>query len=230
MKAICFKSINVTQPRKIPSGGVARSDGVGPVTCANNRLQQRRPLTNPSSPALQLMSYLNLKKHRRPLLTACGLLSALLLPTISWAQVANRPAPVIVTVNSPADGPLLADAQLTLREAIEITNGTLPVSALSSAEQQQVRPGSTGFEILFDLPVGQTTIELGSVLPAIATPNTRIDATTQPGYDATTSATAEIAIPVPVVVLRPQADRENLPRPDALGGWHCGTRLEHLRI
>ncbi len=155
------------------------------------------------------MAYLNLKKYRRAFLSACGLLGALLLPTIAWAQVAERLAPpVVVTVNSPADGPLLADGNLTLREAIEIVNGTLLLSNLSRAEQQQVRPGGSGSEILFDLPVGQTAIELISVLPAIARPNTRIDATTQPGYDASTSATVEIDIPVPAVVLRPKADRE----------------------
>lgn len=53
--------------------------------------------------------------------------------------------------------------------------------------------------IAFHLPLNQTTIRLVDVLPALARPGLVVDGTTQPGYDASKSATAEIAIGVPVV-------------------------------
>lgn len=154
------------------------------------------------------MAHTPTKRHRLKLLAACSLLSAILLPTVSWAQTLARPNAVAITVNSPADGPAQPDAVLTLREAIEIINGTLPLNALSAAEQQLLSNTRDGSEINFNLPVGQTTIELESVLPAIAQPQVLIDGTSQPGYDANTSATAEIAIPIPVVTLRPAANTE----------------------
>lgn len=132
------------------------------------------------------------------------LLWSIALPSTSWAQ---SPA-MQITVNSPADGPAQANSALTLREAIKIVNGTLALSALSPEEQQLVVAKQTGSTIQFDLPAGKTTIELNSVLPAITQPNVTIDGTTQLGYDASHSATAEIAVPVPVVVLRPADDAE----------------------
>ncbi|MGC1307546.1 MAG: OmpA family protein [Phormidesmis sp.] len=157
------------------------------------------------------MAYLPLKKNSQKLLAACGLLSAMLLPAVSWAQItpfSPQTAFVQITVNSSMDGPVRADSTLTLREAIEIANGTLPLSALSAAEQQLVTSRQSNSEIRFDLSAGQTAIELTSVLPAIAQPNVTIDGTTQPGYDASRSATAEIKIPIPVVTLRPASDVE----------------------
>ena len=154
------------------------------------------------------MAPTTLKRHRQKLLAAGCLLSAMLLPSLSWAQEMAQPEFVQVTVNSPTDDPIRADSALTLREAIEITNGTLLIADLSAAEQQLVKAISEYSVIQFDLPVGQTAIELESVLPAIAQPNVTIDGTTQPGYDASSSATAEIAIPTPVVILRPAAGRE----------------------
>ena len=145
------------------------------------------------------------QKHRRKFLATCSVLSAVLLPAVGWSQTSS--ALIQVTVNSPADGPIQADAVITLREAIALINGTLPLSALSAAEQQLVTERSSP-EIRFDLPVGQTAIELTSVLPAIAQPNVTIDGTTQPGYDASRSATAEIAVPIPVVTIRPANDVE----------------------
>lgn len=108
-----------------------------------------------------------------------------------------------VIVNSPQDGPITPDDQMTLREAIAITNGTLTLTNLSSKEQQQITPGSDSSIIAFDLPAGNTTIELQSLLPALAQPGLVIDGTTQPGYDATKSATAEILVAVPVVEITP---------------------------
>jgi len=141
-------------------------------------------------------------------LAACAVLSAVLLPTISWAQAVSPSSFVEVTVNSAADGPVQPDEVITLREAIEITNGTLPVAALSVAEQQLVSSVNAASTILFELPEEKTTIELKSVLPAIAQPNLTIDGTTQPDYDPTRSATAEIEVPIPVVAIRPESGVE----------------------
>jgi outer membrane protein OmpA-like peptidoglycan-associated protein len=157
------------------------------------------------------MTHPTLKRHCNKLLASCSvlsaLLSALLLPEMSWAQVmtgtASEQTKMQVSVNSSADGPVQANSALTLREAIEVINGTLPLAALSAAEKQLVTAGATASEIRFNLPAGQTAIEIESVLPAIAQPGTTIDGTTQPGYDPSTSATAEIAVAVPIVTLRP---------------------------
>ncbi|MEC4813302.1 MAG: OmpA family protein, partial [Scytonema sp. PMC 1069.18] len=112
-------------------------------------------------------------------------------------------------VNSNADGDIQADEQLTLREAIEIANGTLSTQQLSSAEKAQVQAGDGGgSRIEFNLPVGATTIQLQRQLPDLAAPGLVVDGTTQPGYDASTSATAEIAIPIPVVAIAPAPNQE----------------------
>lgn len=148
------------------------------------------------------MAYRLFQKNSRSLLAACGLLSAILLPTVGWAQVSSGPGALQITVNSAADGVASPDAALTLREAIEIANGTLLVSELSDEEKQLVSSGQSTSTIQFDLPAGQTAIELSSVLPAIIQPAVTIDGTTQPGYSGL-SATAEIDIPVPAVTIRP---------------------------
>ena len=161
-----------------------------------------------------------LKNYRR-CLTGRRLLGAMARPllwsiafstagwTVGWVSLSWAQSPAIqVTVTSAADGPAQPDAALTLREAIELVNGTLPLSALSAEEQQLVTAAQPSSAIHFDLPVGQTTIELNSLLPALTRPNVAIDGTTQPGYDAGRSATAEIAVPVPVVVLRPADNTE----------------------
>ncbi len=151
------------------------------------------------------------QKQRKQLLANGCLLSAMLLPTLlysaSWAQEIQPDFPK-VTVTSPLDGPIQPDSVLTLREAIEIVNGTLPLAALSANEQQLVDLHPKHPIIQFNLPAGQTAIELETVLPAIAQPYVTIDGTTQPGYDANRSATAEIKIPIPAVVLRPAAGKE----------------------
>ncbi|MEA5598053.1 OmpA family protein [Rivularia sp. UHCC 0363] len=126
----------------------------------------------------------------------------------AFAQTPPSPTPVRVVVNSNLDGAIAADAQLTLREAIEVVNGTLTPQQLSSAEQVQVTPASGGSSIEFNLPSGATTIELQTVLPDLAAPGLTIDGTTQPGYDPNTSATAEIAIPVPLVTIKPATGQE----------------------
>ncbi|MEL7509104.1 MAG: cell envelope biogenesis protein OmpA, partial [Cyanobacteria bacterium J06554_1] len=127
------------------------------------------------------------------LLLATAATSPSLAQTVETSGPTHFPK-VQIKVNSPQDGPIMRDNQLTLREAIAITNGTLTTAELSNAEQQQVAPGSTNSVIAFDLPADDTTIELQSLLPALAQPGLVIDGTTQAGYDATKSATAEISV------------------------------------
>ncbi|NER81832.1 MAG: OmpA family protein [Leptolyngbya sp. SIO1D8] len=114
-----------------------------------------------------------------------------------------------VTVNSHQDGPVQADSELTLREAIELVNGTLSMEALSDAERTQVTvlTNAAGSAIAFDLPAS-APIELVDLLPDIKRPGLTIDGTTQPSYDPNLSATAEIAIPIPVVALTPASEAE----------------------
>lgn len=119
------------------------------------------------------------------------------------------PQALRVVVNSNSDGDIKADEQLTLREAIALVNGTLSVEQLSSSEKALVQPESGGSSrIEFNLPNGATTIQLQQQLPDLSSPGLIIDGATQPGYDAGTSPTAEIAIPVPVVTITPATDKE----------------------
>jgi len=153
------------------------------------------------------------KRHHRRSVATYGLLSGLigvmwLSTASSLAQQVPVQSPVQITVNSPGDGPVQADAFVTLREAIELVNGTLLLSELSTEEQRLVISSVGRSEIRFSLPVEQTTVELDSVLPAIAQPNVTIDGTTQPGYDDGSSTTAEIFIPTPVVAIRPAPEKE----------------------
>lgn len=146
-------------------------------------------------------------KTRQTLLAACTLLSAILLPTVSWGQATHLDF-FSITVNSPSDGNIQSDQVITLREAIEIANGTLPFTELSEAEQQLVVPQRSNSKILFNLPADRTAIELEDVLPALNQVGLIVDGTTQPGYRADMSATAEIAIAVPVVTIRPAEGKE----------------------
>ncbi len=152
-------------------------------------------------------------RYRWQSVALCSLLGGLLGgwgidAAIAQSESISFESPMQVSVNSPTDGPVQADAVLTLREAIEILNGTLPLTALSTAEQQRVIPSADRSVIRFDLPVGEEAIALQSILPAIARPNTTIDGTTQAGYDASRFAASEIEIPTPVVTIRPAAGQE----------------------
>ena len=110
-----------------------------------------------------------------------------------------------ITVNSAADGAPIADEVLTLREAIAIANGTLPVTALSALEQAQVTPAAQS-SIAFDLPADDTTILLTDLLPPLVASGLTIDGTTQPGYGETLPYLPEI--PRPVVSLTPAPGSE----------------------
>ncbi|MEO0684305.1 MAG: hypothetical protein AAFY76_04440, partial [Cyanobacteria bacterium J06649_11] len=128
-------------------------------------------------------------------------------PNIAFAQP-NTALSLSVTVNSNQDGEIQADANLTLREAISIVNGSLSLEKLSTAEKSLVSSGSNQSEIKFNLPPGQTTIRLETVLPPLINPGTTVDGTSQPGYDSTKSATAEIEIPIPVVEITTAPDKQ----------------------
>ena len=128
-------------------------------------------------------------------------------PNIAFAQQ-NTALSLSVTVNNNQDGAIQADDALTLREAIAIVNGNLPLEKLSAAEKSLVSSRSSQSQINFNLPPGQTTIRLESVLPPLTNPGLVVDGTSQPGYDAEKSATAEIEIPIPVVEITSAADKE----------------------
>lgn len=124
-----------------------------------------------------------------------------LLAWLSILAAAAEASPYEVTVNSAADGPAVADGELTLREALEVINGTRPLESLSSAEQAQVSPAAEP-AVRFNL-VGDTTIELTEMLPPVAIANTVIDGTSQPGYGPVARAVMVSPVPTPVVTLTP---------------------------
>jgi hypothetical protein len=143
-------------------------------------------------------------------LVCLSLAETSLLPLIAIASPPpdiNQPSLHLqVVVNSDRDGAVQADNALTLREAIHIVNGTLPLDRLSDREKTQVKSLSSNASsrIVFNLPPQQTTIRLSDILPPLATPGLVIDGTTQPGYQPTKSVT----IPTPVVAITPAKDRE----------------------
>ncbi|NJK52685.1 MAG: hypothetical protein HC936_07400 [Leptolyngbyaceae cyanobacterium SU_3_3] len=106
-----------------------------------------------------------------------------------------------VVVNSDQDS-VQADSNLTLREAIELTNGTLLLDQLSEVERSQVsRIDTSTSEIAFRLPATQTIIRVGRELPAIVAPVT-IDGTTQTGYT-NTPVIAELPLAPPIIEITP---------------------------
>ncbi|MBD2595162.1 OmpA family protein [Nostoc spongiaeforme FACHB-130] len=132
----------------------------------------------------------------------------IILPQIAIAQ--SSPTAFRVIVNSNQDGQIQPDEKLTLREAIAIVNGNLSVEKLSNQEKAQIQPSNDNARIEFNLPPNQTTIQLQQELPPLATPKLIIDGTSQPSYDASRSATAEIAIPQPIIAITPAANQEIL--------------------
>ena len=149
-------------------------------------------------------------KSLKFLIFNCPWFLALAVPTIVSAQ--PKTAHLSVVVNSNQDGAIEPDGSLTLREAIALVNGQLSIERLSEAEKAQVKPLSADApsRIEFNLPPNQTIIRLTEGLPALDSPGLVIDGTTQLGYDATKSATAEIAIPIPVVEIAPATNKEIL--------------------
>jgi len=121
-------------------------------------------------------------------------------------EAGGVPPVVSVTVNSDLDGPVTPDQSLTLREAIEVVNGTLPLNALSPAESVLVSPSSApqiGFNLL-----GDTRIELTELLPAIMADGLTINGTSQAGYGASSDEPAITPVPVPAISITPAAGIE----------------------
>ncbi len=172
-------------------GQAIRSPVFGKTTVINMYKKDRKKTFNRLSAAKRLLTSV-------PVL----LLAA---PNIAFAQ--NTALSLNVVVNSNQDGARIADDALTLREAIAIVNGDLPLEQLSATEKSLVSSGNQP-RITFQLPPAQTTIALESVLPPLTAPGLIIDGTSQPGYDASKSATAEIEIPIPVVEITSAADKE----------------------
>lgn len=123
-----------------------------------------------------------------------------------------------VIVNSNRDGAIAPDAYLTLREAIEIVNGTLPLDKLSQVEKESVKSlaASVRSQIAFNLPTQQTTIQLTDILPPLATPGVVVDGTTQLGYKqippsppwegglgGSSQHSSSLKIPTPVIAITP---------------------------
>jgi outer membrane protein OmpA-like peptidoglycan-associated protein/nitrous oxidase accessory protein NosD len=143
-----------------------------------------------------------------------GIMGIILLSVFSQTNLAlaqSQPSAWKVIVNSNQDGEITPDGELTLREAISLVNGSLRVEQLSDREKTQVEAlTGNSSRIEFNLPPQQTTIALQEQLPPLTSPGLTIDGTTQPGYDASTSPTAEIKIPQPVVSLTVAANAEVL--------------------
>ncbi|MEM9904426.1 MAG: OmpA family protein [Cyanobacteria bacterium P01_D01_bin.44] len=143
--------------------------------------------------------------------TLAGSLSlsmALATASAGQAQESLIPVPYQVVVNNNGDGPILPDAALTLREAVEIVNGTLPLEALSPAERALVTPADAA-QIGFNL-VGGSDIRLASLLPPLTVPGLVIDGTTQPGYGDMSDAPMITPVPIPEVSVSPAEGAEVL--------------------
>ncbi len=112
------------------------------------------------------------------------LVFACILPLLQRPLAAQEVLPMRVIVNSDRDGTITPDTFLTLREAIELVNGSLALSQLSSSERNQVKVLNPNVpsRIEFKLPPKQTTIRLVKILPPLASPGLIVDGKTQPGY------------------------------------------------
>jgi|GEM_PF-2281623 len=86
-----------------------------------------------------------------------------LTPAFAQQPIAS-PINYTITVTSNQDT-VVPDDRLTLRKAIELSNGTLNPTQLSPAERLQITPSIDSSTIRFNLPTGQTTIVLTRSLP-----------------------------------------------------------------
>lgn len=102
------------------------------------------------------------------------LLSSLCLGWYSQPSLAQSPSYLQLTVTSDRDE-IQPDPALTLREAISIVNGTLPLDRLSPEERQLVTPNVDRHLIQFKLTLAKSRISLTAELPAIVTPKVTID-------------------------------------------------------
>jgi hypothetical protein len=121
---------------------------------------------------------------------------------VSVEVLEERQLLATITVNATADD-TTADSTMSLREAIEVSNGTLSLSSLSTKEQAQVK-GAVGNTNTIDFNIPTTdpgynatsrvwTIALQSDLPAISSNAAIIDGYTQPGAAENTLAQGDDA-------------------------------------
>ena len=102
------------------------------------------------------------------------LLSGLCLGWWSQPALAQAPSYLQLTVNSNLDE-IKPDPALTLREAISVVNGKLPLDRLSPEERQLVTSTNDRHLIQFKLTLGKSRIVLNAELPAIIQPKVTID-------------------------------------------------------
>jgi uncharacterized repeat protein (TIGR01451 family) len=118
-------------------------------------------------------------------------------PVGARAQLVVNPTVVVtdatIIVNTTSDENTQgSDSTLSLREAIEINNGTVPLSALSAGERAQVIANANSLPlanlIAFAIPGGPAPFNINvlSALPVISVP-VDLDGTTQPGFSTTTN-------------------------------------------
>jgi hypothetical protein len=127
---------------------------------------------------------------------------------LSVEVLEGRQLMATITVNTTLDNSP-ADSTLSLRDAIEVSNGALAVSALSTQAQHQIT-GAVGATntIDFSIPIsdpgynmstGVWTMAMKSALPAISTNAAIIDGYSQPGASKNTLAqgdNAKIAVAI----------------------------------
>jgi outer membrane protein OmpA-like peptidoglycan-associated protein len=130
-------------------------------------------------------------------------LSSLCLGWYSQPSLAQAPSYAQLTVNSDRDE-INPDAALTLREAISIVNGKLPLDRLSPEERQLVTPTSDRHQIQFKLTLGKSRIVLNAELPAIVTPKVTIDG----GAVASKVSIQNLRFDRPVVEIVPAPDAQ----------------------
>jgi outer membrane protein OmpA-like peptidoglycan-associated protein len=142
-------------------------------------------------------------------------LIGLLVGCLCWGwgtqSLAAATPSVQIAVNSNRDD-IRADNFLTLREAIRIVNGQLPLDRLSPAERQLVKVTTDASgerlrqrsRIEFQLPAGQNRIDLNSALPAITSAKVTING----GTSANKSAIQNLTFTSPLVEITPAPDRQ----------------------
>jgi outer membrane protein OmpA-like peptidoglycan-associated protein len=118
----------------------------------------------------------------------------------SWPILAAPDRYLKIIVNSNHDE-ILADEFLTLREAISIINGQLPLNQLSPTEQQQIHilTKANGSRIEFRLPTDQKNIALRAELPPLTTTHVTIDG----GQSLSQAIMQELTFAIPPVEITP---------------------------
>lgn len=154
---------------------------------------------------------------RRPVATFTAIFAGLwgIAPVLAQNPVPRRsanPQTYAITLTSPLDGPIAADATLTLREAIALTNADITLADLSPAEQSQVKPqqNSQNSDIRLELPPG-AAIQLQSPLPPL-----RQAGLTLNGNGATLASAPATPLPWGLLVMADNITLQNL----QLQGFH----------